>query len=66
MDENYSGLPTDGSPWEMEGDTRYRALRGGSWYFNSNNCRSAYRARGTPDYRSAAVGFRVVVSARTP
>jgi len=40
-----------------------RVLRGGSWYFNARNCRSAYRYRPAPSYRSNHLGFRVRRSA---
>lgn len=29
---NYNGAPTDGSAWLSGGDSRYRVLRGGSWF----------------------------------
>ena len=40
----------------------FRALRGGSWLRNPGNCRSAYRSRLLPDFRSIGRGFRVVLS----
>ncbi|WP_343039247.1 MULTISPECIES: formylglycine-generating enzyme family protein [Cyanophyceae] len=68
---NYEGAPTDGSPWSNQdlvdkGTEKYRLLRGGSWYNNPRYCRSAYRNRLTPDFRSSNFGFRVCCSvART-
>ena len=41
----------------------YRVLRGGNWFYGSNNCRSSYRHSRDPDYRSMNLGFRVT---RTP
>jgi sulfatase modifying factor 1 len=35
-----------------------RVRRGGSWDSNAEYCRSAYRFRGTPDYRIRNLGFR--------
>ncbi len=35
-------------------------LRGGSWLFDGNNCRSVYRVLNSPDSRSVYIGFRVV------
>jgi Uncharacterized conserved protein len=58
--KNYNGAPTDGSVWESGGNTQYRLLRGGSWYNNPWNCRSAYRGKDEPDSRSRNYGFRVV------
>ncbi len=44
-----------------------RVLRGGSWSFNPQFCRSAYRIYFNPDFRDRSFGFRVVVLAsRTP
>ena len=37
-----------------------RVFRGGSWYDEPRICRSAFRHRIEPSYRSAAIGFRVV------
>jgi len=41
----------------------YRVLRGGSWDYNSDICRSSNRNFYDPDYRINIIGFRV---ARTP
>jgi formylglycine-generating enzyme required for sulfatase activity len=62
--ENYNGAPSDGRSWETAGDTRYRVLRGGSWYRHASHCRSADRSRLTPDSRAENLGFRVVVAVR--
>ena len=35
-----------------------RVMRGGSWYNNAENCRSAYRGRGFPEYGGSLKGFR--------
>ena len=58
--DNYSGAPTDGSAWTNGGDSNGRILRGGSWYFDSEDCRSAFRAWDDPGDRVNDVGFRVV------
>jgi len=52
-DNNPTG-PTSGSS---------RALRGGSWNFNSDIARAAFRSNFDPDYRNYNLGFRVVCSA---
>ena len=58
---SYQNAPSDGSPWVSEGDSSYRVLRGGSWHYNPNLCRSAARSINVPelayDYYN---GFRVV------
>jgi len=48
--ENYEGAPTDGS---------VRVLRGGSWNYVPDVCRSANRNRVVPVGRGNDVGFRV-------
>ena len=61
---NYEDAPTDGSSWIEGGDSRRRILRGGAWYFNSGNCRSACRISDDPSNGiDPPVGFRVVCSA---
>ncbi|MDP6545163.1 MAG: formylglycine-generating enzyme family protein [Phycisphaerae bacterium] len=42
----------------------YRVMRGGSWNYAPNACRSAFRGWGKPDLRYNYVGFRVVIDAR--
>jgi formylglycine-generating enzyme required for sulfatase activity len=59
--ENYNGAPTDGSAWLTGGEQNRRALRGGSWFDNVINCRSANRDWNVADDRDNDVGFRVVV-----
>ncbi|MGI0488887.1 SUMF1/EgtB/PvdO family nonheme iron enzyme, partial [Pantanalinema rosaneae CENA516] len=54
-------------PWLLaeplaEQDTA-RSLRGGSWYVNPRNCRSAVRSYGHPGVRGFNLGFRVVCRA---
>ena len=44
---------------EVTKKSRYRVLRGGSWYFNSRYCRSAIRFNGTPEGRGGNLGFRL-------
>jgi formylglycine-generating enzyme required for sulfatase activity len=58
--DSYNGLAVDGSPNANNGDLSSRVLRGGSWTNHAKYCRSAYRNRVAPDYRSLDSGFRVV------
>jgi formylglycine-generating enzyme required for sulfatase activity len=46
----------------VSGSGSFRVVRGGCWYSLSDFCRSAYRLRYTPDYRSCSLGFRVLRS----
>jgi formylglycine-generating enzyme required for sulfatase activity len=57
-DGNYDGAPNDGSAW-ISGDCGFRVIRGGSWYANPEQLRSAKRGRLTPDHRLNNLGFRV-------
>jgi len=41
---------------------KFRVLRGGSWYYSANYCRSAYRNRFEPPGRYSSTGFRLVFS----
>ena len=54
---NYRGAPSDGLAWER-GDCSQRVLRGGSWYFNPEYLRAAYRESESTSYRYS-YGFRV-------
>jgi formylglycine-generating enzyme required for sulfatase activity/serine/threonine protein kinase len=40
----------------------YRVYRGGGWFDDGGNCRSANRNRGVPGYRSKNLGFRLARS----
>jgi formylglycine-generating enzyme required for sulfatase activity len=64
--DSYSNSPIDGSAWLTGGERDERVLRGGSWPYDSRFCRSAGRSRLAPGIRTLDIGFRVVVSARTP
>ncbi|MGB3292501.1 MAG: SUMF1/EgtB/PvdO family nonheme iron enzyme [Phormidesmis sp.] len=61
--DNYTGAPTDGSAWLSSDENARRLLRGGSWFDDPDNCRSAYRFRYARDGRYLDVGFRVVCAA---
>ncbi len=39
----------------------YRVERGGGWYSNARNCRSAKRSRYVPDYRNGLLGLRLLL-----
>jgi formylglycine-generating enzyme required for sulfatase activity/predicted Ser/Thr protein kinase len=56
---NYSGAPTDGSA-RRDGDCTEHELRGGSWFSSPRFVDASYRNRFETDYRSSAVGFRLV------
>lgn len=58
--ENYENAPIDGSAWLTDNDKARRVIRGGSWIYIPENCRSACRNYITPEYRSYNIGFRVV------
>jgi len=58
--ENYTGAPDDGSVWESGGNTQYRVIRGGSWYYYPRYCRCAVRNWVGLVSRDWDYGFRVV------
>jgi formylglycine-generating enzyme required for sulfatase activity len=60
---NYEGAPTDGSVWlSSKKSSDKKLLRGGSWYHNPVDCRSAYRYYYVLDNDLNNIGFRVVCS----
>ena len=60
---SYKGAPTDGSVWlDTEKNTIRGLLRGGSWFYNPDYCRSAYRLILNLVDGSYTLGFRVVCS----
>lgn len=56
----YEGAPSDGSAWVSSDPNSLRVLRGGTWFFFPDLCRSAFRNRRAPDTRFNRTGFRVV------
>ena len=58
--DSYDGAPTDGSAWTSR-DCSLRVLRGGSWFDDPQNLRSAIRGRSTSDDREDNIGFRVAL-----
>ncbi|MDJ0733312.1 MAG: bifunctional serine/threonine-protein kinase/formylglycine-generating enzyme family protein [Nostocaceae cyanobacterium] len=59
---NYQNAPTDGSAWESGGDAHRRVLRGGSWSFSPQMCRSASRSWNEAVGGLRICGFRVVAT----
>lgn len=65
--ESYNNeAPSDGSAWRAKGEMGYCAMRGGSWDYIANFCRSASRLKVPVTTRDNRYGFRVVAVARTP
>jgi len=59
--DNYAGAPVNGSSWLTGGDGKHRVMRGGSWFLNARNCRSAARFKVEQGTRLNLSGFRVVM-----
>jgi formylglycine-generating enzyme required for sulfatase activity len=58
--DDYDGAPDDGSAW-IDNNDRAHILRGGSWYYNPENCRAARRLRFDADYVGCFDGFRLIL-----
>ncbi|TRV03175.1 MAG: serine/threonine protein kinase [Microcystis wesenbergii Mw_MB_S_20031200_S109] len=56
--DNYKNAPKDGSAWLIK-DNHSQILRGGSWFNNPRNCRSAYRFSNYRCDNDDSYGFRV-------
>jgi formylglycine-generating enzyme required for sulfatase activity/predicted Ser/Thr protein kinase len=56
---DYNGAPKDGSA-RLDGDCKEHELRGGSWFSAPRFVNASYRNRFETNYRSSAVGFRLV------
>ncbi len=61
FEDGYSNLERDGRPIQFEGACSERAMRGGSWNSGPRTARLANRDKGTPEWRSILLGFRVAV-----
>ena len=61
--DNYKGAPPDGSAWVDGENANRRVVRGGSWLFDPEGCRSASRHDVVPGDRSPFIGFRVSCAA---
>ena len=57
--DNYENALTDGKAWFSE-NKNIKVIRGGSWFNDPYNCRSASRIYYTRASRSSRIGFRVV------
>jgi formylglycine-generating enzyme required for sulfatase activity len=58
--DNYEGAPIDGSSWLSDNKSPRYVTRGGSWFNNPRDCRSATRNIINPEDSSSEIGFRVV------
>ena len=62
--ESYHKAPTDGSAWFDEPKERHKqealrqVCRGGCWYYNAHQARSAYRDKDARASHSQSIGFR--------
>jgi formylglycine-generating enzyme required for sulfatase activity len=62
--DNYENAPTDGSAWVSDkSNNNKKVLRGGSWYGNPGDCRSARRICYVAGFGNDFDGFRVVYGA---
>ena len=59
-ESDLSKLPKDGKVLLSGGDSSRHPIRGGSWFYNSNYCRSEYRNNDSADFKYYSLGFRVV------
>ena len=63
--DNYENAPNNGKEWGSQ-ESSIRVIRGGSWFINPIDCRSATRFYSSRDVRFNSFGFRVVcVAPRT-
>jgi formylglycine-generating enzyme required for sulfatase activity len=60
--DNYLGAPTDGSAWGSGEETGMVVIRGGSFDYYEDRCRSDDRSETRVNYRYHGTGFRVACS----
>jgi formylglycine-generating enzyme required for sulfatase activity len=60
--DNYATAPNDGRAWIDAPRGAVRVLRGGSWSYVAQSCRSALRNGNSPDGRGNSLGFRLARS----
>lgn len=60
--DDYENAPNDGSAWGSGKDASLVVIRGGSFDYYEDNCRSAYRNETGANYRYHGTGFRVACS----
>ncbi|MDJ0636340.1 MAG: SUMF1/EgtB/PvdO family nonheme iron enzyme [Xenococcaceae cyanobacterium MO_188.B29] len=63
--KDYNGAPIDGSAW-LSSESRGKVVRGGSYFYDPDICRSAYRSRDRYVFDLGSIGFRVVCVALRP
>jgi formylglycine-generating enzyme required for sulfatase activity len=61
--DDYTGAPTDGSPW-ISPSSSYRVIRGGGWINGAQSCRSAIRHCDDPGSSDYNLGLRLARSVR--
>ncbi len=57
--DSFEDAPDDGSAWMTDGNCKRHITRGGSWFEDPDNIRSAFRDWYATDYHLANPGFRV-------
>ncbi|MBQ2822638.1 MAG: formylglycine-generating enzyme family protein, partial [Thermoguttaceae bacterium] len=63
-EDYYTESPTSDPTGPNSGSFRVR--RGGSWYDDAEDCRSAYRRCFVPGFRNNVLGFRIVLADPAP
>jgi len=56
---DYSGAPSDSTPWTSACASNSRVLRGGSWFDLPHNLRPTFRSKNDSSMRGGNIGFRL-------